>query len=224
MLEHLPARAATGGRVPCAVRGLRLVTTPQRNCRRVCAHRRPHWEGPPPDRPEEAFKVFCCDQDSSVLHQLNTDPRAAHVQVVHDPPSGVERSPTGRNSRPFCLPNSNVAWHTRVHTTLRHSVAKAVPATHQATLLWSSKSTKSDDESDDESSSSSSTVPDEALLPIMQSLEPLELFHFALTHPVFFVGRAKRMRSQLPLPSSASTSQVHLLRLNLCRAHMALGD
>lgn len=85
MLEHLPARAATGGRVPCAVRGLRLVTTPQRNCRRVCAHRRPHWEGPPPDRPEEAFKVFCCDQDSSVLHQLNTDPRAAHVQVVHDP-------------------------------------------------------------------------------------------------------------------------------------------
>jgi len=31
------------------------------------------------------FKVMCCDQDSSVLHQLKTDPRTKHVQVVHDP-------------------------------------------------------------------------------------------------------------------------------------------
>ncbi|ELR10995.1 uncharacterized protein ACA1_354330 [Acanthamoeba castellanii str. Neff] len=31
------------------------------------------------------FKVFCCNQDSSVLHQLNTDPQTAHVQVVHNP-------------------------------------------------------------------------------------------------------------------------------------------
>ncbi len=30
------------------------------------------------------FKVFICNQDSSVLHQLNTDPQTKGVQVLHN--------------------------------------------------------------------------------------------------------------------------------------------